>query len=230
MCSHTVAVAELCGKLPEFIACFKKTKKAPSLTQFAEATMPKGKGRKGSQCPRKHKISALTTAVLENPSISQCPSFSAPNQQVSTPVSDPSCSPSTSGLPPASMSQTNYLQLPSVTQHLHVTSTPSHLYPHPQPPWSYGYHHGYMSPPSPYPIPLQQGTSSMPPCPFVLSKIVGNISVCAGCRNKYPKQPTPPDDRCIRHKEWRTSGSTSGSSFVAGHFPQGEIGERISNS
>ena len=44
MCAHTVVVAELCGKLPDFMAYFKKTKKVPSLSQFAEATMSKGKG------------------------------------------------------------------------------------------------------------------------------------------------------------------------------------------
>ena len=41
------------------------------------------------------------------------------------------------------------------------------------------------------------------PSPFTLWKITGNISVCAGCRNKYPKYPTPPDDLCIKHQEWR---------------------------
>ena len=105
------------------MACSKETKKSPSLTQFAEATMPRGKGRKGSQCPRTRKASVPTTAVLQNPSISHCPSASGFNQQVSTPVSvnvDPTCSPSTSGPPAASSSQTNNLQLPSVTQHLQV--------------------------------------------------------------------------------------------------------------
>ena len=86
VCAHTVAVAELCGKLPEFVARFKKTKKVLSLSQFAECTMPKGKGRKGTQCPRKRKASVPTTAVLENPSLSPCPSTSAVNQHMSTPV------------------------------------------------------------------------------------------------------------------------------------------------
>ena len=47
VCAHSVAVAELCGKLLEFVACFMKTKKAPSLTRFAEVTMPKGRGAEG---------------------------------------------------------------------------------------------------------------------------------------------------------------------------------------
>lgn len=41
-----------------------------------------------------------------------------------------------------------------------------------------------------------------PSSPFTLCKISGNISVCAGCRNKYPKHPNPPDDLCIKHQEW----------------------------
>ena len=39
--------------------------------------------------------------------------------------------------------------------------------------------------------------------PFVLCFITGNISVCYGCRQKYPKPCQPPDDLCVRHKEWR---------------------------
>ena len=38
--------------------------------------------------------------------------------------------------------------------------------------------------------------------PFDLSFVCGNISVCRGCRLKYPKPPTPPMDLCIRHREW----------------------------
>ena len=211
VCAHSVAVAELCGKLPEFVACFMKTKKAPSLTRFAEVTMPKERGQKGSQCPRKHKTSVPTATVLENPSMAQCPQDSAFNQQVSTPVSvnvHPPSPLSTPGLPATSPSQIYNFQLPSVTPHFQVMLTPSGYYP--QPPWSYG-HHGYMPPPPPPPTlgatpltpPLQHAACSSPPCPFTLSKITGNISVCAGCRNKYPKKPTPPDDLCIRHQEWR---------------------------
>ena len=41
VCAHTVALAKLSGKLPDFVASFKKVKKSPSLSLFAEATMPK---------------------------------------------------------------------------------------------------------------------------------------------------------------------------------------------
>ena len=39
--------------------------------------------------------------------------------------------------------------------------------------------------------------------PFTLCFISGNISVCYGCRQKYQKPCQPPDDLCVRHKEWR---------------------------
>ena len=50
-----------------------------------------------------------------------------------------------------------------------------------------------------------------PTLPFTLCFITGNIRVCIGCRNNYPKSPKPPHDLCIRHEEWRhfTSPSTS---------------------
>ena len=207
ICAHSVAVAELCGKLSEVVAWFKKAKKAPNLTQFAEATMPKGRGRKGSLCPRKRKASVPTATVLENPSLAQHVHDTTFNQHVSTPVSvnfnPPPIPLSSPGDPEASAAHIT-VQHPSVTN-LQMTSFSSPLQP--QLPWSYGYH-GYLPPP-PYPTygatpltpPSQQ--ASMPPRPFTLTKIVGNISVCAGCRNRYPKQPTPPDDLCIRHQEWR---------------------------
>lgn len=56
ICAHSVAVAELCHMLPEFIEKFKRNKKSPNLTKFADATMPKGRGRKGNVASRKRKL------------------------------------------------------------------------------------------------------------------------------------------------------------------------------
>ena len=39
--------------------------------------------------------------------------------------------------------------------------------------------------------------------PFVLCFITGNIGVCYGCWQKYPKPCEPPHDLCVLHKEWR---------------------------
>ena len=167
VCAHTVAVAELSGKLPDFVASFKKAKKAPSLSLFAEATMPKGKGRKGSQRPRKRKASVPTEAVLENPALSPCPSNDSPlNQDMSIPVSVSIGSHAMSS-PAASRSQVNNFQQPLVTQNMQVTTSPS-LYPHP--PWSF---HGYMPPPSPYSIPM---TGSQAP-QFCFSNVYYHFNV-----------------------------------------------------
>jgi len=38
---------------------------------------------------------------------------------------------------------------------------------------------------------------------FELAFILGNISVCKGCRQRYKKPAVPPMDLCIRHKEWQ---------------------------
>ena len=50
-----------------------------------------------------------------------------------------------------------------------------------------------------------------PGCPFTLCFIMGNITTCIGCKNKYRKPAEAPYDLCIRHEEWRQfiSPSTS---------------------
>ena len=54
-----------------------------------------------------------------------------------------------------------------------------------------------------------------PPTPFSVCFITGNISVCFGCKNKYPKSPKPPQDICIKHEQWRevTTGTKQQSKF-----------------
>jgi len=82
ICAHSVAVAELSSKLPEFVAWFKRTKKCPNLSKFAEATMPKGRGKKGSENPWKRKAPSETENRIVNPftvskQVSSQPSVSA---------------------------------------------------------------------------------------------------------------------------------------------------------
>ena len=52
----------------------------------------------------------------------------------------------------------------------------------------------FASPPSTFASPAQK---------FYIKFIVGNISVCYGCRNRYSKSPVPPDDICLQTEEWR---------------------------
>ena len=53
LCSHTLAVAHVNGKVQEFVSNVKKKKKAPNVTSLVTTTMPKGRGRKGVIPPHK---------------------------------------------------------------------------------------------------------------------------------------------------------------------------------
>ena len=57
ICSHSIAVAELNGTLPQFLAHFEKGNKKPNFTALALHDMPAGRGRKGCVPPRKKKRS-----------------------------------------------------------------------------------------------------------------------------------------------------------------------------
>ena len=61
-CSHTVAVAQINGKLPQFISSTKKKKKTPNITQLVTSDMPRGHGRKGAIPPRKRKLTEVPGA------------------------------------------------------------------------------------------------------------------------------------------------------------------------
>lgn len=119
---------------------------------------------------------------------------------------------STAHIGAGNFSGTTNFQMTSFSPSIGTTNlqmTPFSPSSFPQHPWSYAYGPYVPTPPSAYPMyataphPTTPLESSMPPRPFTLAKIAGNISVCAGCRNKYSKQGTPPDDLCIRHQEWR---------------------------
>ena len=184
ICSHTVAVANACGRLANFIAWFKKNKRAPSISRFAQATMPRGRGRKGNRLPRKRKSNVATENILENSTVARS----------SSPV------PPTHAMP--LVTQTN-IQLQSGSQtNVQVPST-APQYPALPSSWL---------PSQPYPFSAFTPFQPRDYNPFTRCKIAGNVSVCAGCRNRYPKKPNPPDNLCIQHKEWReftTPGSDS---------------------
>ena len=86
ICSHSVAAAEISNKLHEFIEWYKRSKKTPNLSKFAEATMPKGRGNKGGACSRKRKVSVPVEHIFENPSFSRSVSQTNISLQSSNPV------------------------------------------------------------------------------------------------------------------------------------------------
>lgn len=81
ICAHSVAVAEQCSKLPQLVKALKQSKKQPNVTSFAEATMPKGRGRKGSVAPRRKSKPDHTPVetMVESPALTR------PCQQTQSP-------------------------------------------------------------------------------------------------------------------------------------------------
>ena len=203
ICAHSVAVAEMSGKLPVFIERVKKRKKTPSISKFAEATMPKGRGRKGGETNRKRKEPSVIETRVQN-----------------------SCSEGSQDAWPVTISQSNSIQMSPVYGPCYYNSPPSMMQssgwgspmmqssgwgsPMMQSSgWDYGH--------NPYAPGLTSATAT-PPTPFTLCKITGNISVCAGCHNKYTKSAVTPDDMCIRHQEWREYRPNPGSPMLQSRF------------
>ena len=135
------------------------------LSKFAEATMLKGRGKKGGGVSRKQKTPSMIETRVQNSSMT--------------------CK---------DMTQSDVFQI-----------SPTH--------GSYGFQLGntanihspfyFNSPMYSMHYPHMSGFTTLPiTAPFTLCKISGNISVCSGCRNKYSKNPKPPDDVCIKHQEW----------------------------
>ena len=84
ICSHTVAVAEANGVLPEFITWFRRSKNVtPNLTKLLTSDMPQGRGRKGGKGPRRRKD---TTGEILN-RVSLLPQYSADAKTVQNSIS-----------------------------------------------------------------------------------------------------------------------------------------------
>ena len=59
ICEHAIAVAEKCGKLPDFVQCFRRSKSRPSLTSLALNGAPKSVGKK-QETNEKQKLKVLS--------------------------------------------------------------------------------------------------------------------------------------------------------------------------
>ena len=178
LCSHTVAVAELNGKLAEFITFVRKKKKLPNVTNLITSGMPRGRGRKGSVAPRTRKKKAAVTSrvpmSIEHQGTVQHTESSITGDFSSATAQPPFSSPPRYHHYPAS---------PGYDSAVYNTVVPPYpAYPYP-----------YRSP----------NVSSLSYNPYFVCFIKGNISTCYGCNNRYPKSPSPPNDMCLRHQEWR---------------------------
>ena len=161
---------------------YKKSKCVPNLTSMALTGMPTGKGRKGSEPPRKRKKKEEVESHVP---------LSVPEPSAKDTSASPQVVISNSSLQGVSASVTC-----TVTKDQHPSYMPSW-------PTVSQQHQFYSSQhrfPSPVGTPPALGT-------FHLCFITGNISVCAGCGQRYHKPVVSPFDLVVRHEERRTFSS-----------------------
>ena len=152
VCAHAIAVAEQNQNLPKQIKALKQAKKNPKITSFAEATMPKGRGRKGNVAPRRKSKSDSATVemTIENPALSE--QYSQIQQQQS-PAGPSNASPQVQGQL-HSYASPSYSASPQVQGQVQsYNSWPSQsYYPppfSPQPTWQHPPSYCYPSPTAP---------------------------------------------------------------------------------
>ena len=229
ICSHTVVVAHLNGQLSEFVARIKKAKKKPNLMKIATHDIPSGTGRKGSRPPRKRARNESIETRVERFSTTPGPSSQSASPTIDSTTPGPSSQ--SASLTIDSRAHANLTACsPTAISHLSFSSPGPH-YPQFHPPFYQqytpypSYPPSYM-PPFPEPVVSPPSVASRPPAAasesslFTLVFITGNISVCAGCSNRYPKRPTAPYDVCVRHTEWRsfTLDGTPKSKFAPAYY------------
>ena len=220
LCAHSVAVAHSNGKLQEFVNFVKKKKKlqVPNVTALVTTTMLKGRGRKGGAPPRKkhsNQPAESCTRVAMNVGtqvVSDVRSVGAAAVMYPHPPSFPASlpPPPQPPAPPQHPPQGNPFQY--CVQPYYSNPSGVHFSPGPiRDPWNFN--------PWSYPPYSQSCSPADDLNPFSLCFIKGNISVCIGCKNRYPKNAQPPDDLCICYQEWREF-TPSGSETVQSKFFQ----------
>ena len=199
-------MAEIDGRLDKFVEWHRKLSHQ-MLPKLVTKDVSKGCGRKGGKAPaKKKKVEPIRERVELTPVV---PS-----------LADTQCKNSISNsIEIASSLHTNYYSHPIAASHSQFLNPVGYATPmNPLPsshsllpatpfvPWcnsSYNNNNGNQT--------VQQfvsaSTFASPSAEcmqkFFIKFIVGNISVCYGCRNRYPKNPKPPDDICLQTEEWR---------------------------
>lgn len=198
VCSHVVAVAEVNGKLSQLVAYLKQKKKSPNVTNLVTSGMPRGRGRKGSAAPRSRKRPSVCEPVNRVPLNAASPQAKTSSSVSPSSLSQAACRPPAMYSPAHHTPPTYGLPLPQIPSVM--SQPPSAAYPSS----SFMYSPtNYATSPSGVYAPYW-GNPYMATNPFTVYFISGNISVCIGCKNRYPKSRQPPQDLCIRHQEWRT--------------------------
>ena len=179
ICAHSVAAAEDNSEQPLFVCWYSKAKNVPNVTKLTTTQMPAG--RKGSRAPpRKPKVQTNSrvpfSAVsgMQESGRDRC-SGTSHESLLTTALSQPSPSGQRGESAIINMSIENaeivdtHLSPSNVIMNIHTPDVTYHNLP--------------IAPP-----PLIRCASESPDSsPFTLTFVVGNIRICRGCRQKYPK-------------------------------------------
>ena len=220
ICAHSVATAEDNQELQLFIHWYLKARKVPNLTKLATTEMPTGRGRKGSKAPPKKKpriqpdsrVPFSVVAGVEdkdyNPSHHSSSASANLPQEPRTGLSASEIDFSHTRQVINSFSTGTATMIGSAESSLspsNLIMNATHVSIHPQ---EVAYNNMPIVPPPL--IHCVTPTTSPNTSPFILTFITGNIRVCRGCRQKYPKPPVPPLDLCVKHQEWQEFIGPSG--------------------
>ena len=216
ICAHSVAAAEDNHELLLFVRWFTKAQKVPNITKLATTEMPAGRGRKGSRAPPKKRPKVQPESRVPFSVVSgaqgKYASGALPQTQealssidgVSSSLHTESSSTTSSGTAAVTLSIGSAVDTPG---NLVMTTGQVNIHS----PTEVTYHNMPVVPPPPPPPPLIRCTSTSPDSsPFTLAFITGNIRVCRGCRQRYPKPTLAPLNLCVRHQEWQQFTAPSG--------------------
>ena len=238
MCSHTIAVAEVTGKLAEFVKWIVKQKCTPNITNLSMIGMPKGAGQKGGmpKYTRKRKKSdaAQPKKIIDRLSGYSNSEATAPHnityaagihsQQVNVQGQGASAW-SVSHMPTGTVAVSNPLTFHSDTTHMYYpipgyTISPSvttqfGVLPSPSVPTQFGVSPSPSVPTqfgvSPYPATGSSTNSVVSPYPFTLKLLTSRIQICQGCRISFhPDNDQPPHDLVVCRKECRPYRTQNG--------------------
>jgi hypothetical protein len=180
LCSHTVAASHSNGDLARFLKHFNLSKGSPNLFQMAKHGMPQGAGKKGGRLPRKKTkaVIPLTTTVVPTTTVT----VEVPERHQQEPVSPSFVSgPLTPTFPTQAPRMTRIPIPTSVTQGNVIAACPPPRLTTPTHP-NQSVIHG-ATPPN-----ILQPVFPSPPTPFKLVFLHGNISICSGCHQRFPRK------------------------------------------
>ena len=199
VCSHTIATAEVTGKLQQFIQWLVKQKCSPNYNNLAMHGIPKGAGEKGGtpKPTQKRKQGASGKAKTCVDRLSMFPSNTEYHMEENSSICGEFI------MPAASVASVHNTWIGSnSTQYPQYTNPSMFHYPVPVPMPLYTNTWPTVSPPA--------SNSVISPYPFMLKVLTTRIRICQSCRITFDDSREPPYDLVVSRKECRPYKSQGG--------------------